>query len=296
VSAVDAIGVPMQLTAVQPGQAPLGPVGLAPNAGTNVALGLSLLGAPWSSLVQSYASGTHVRVINPSHAVASPLLNGGLNFPASYLSAYMSQMCQTYSTTDMMVGGSNPGGLFIPSVPMAYGRYTPGTCGTPGQTLNFYTTPTSPNVMPTGTPIATFTGVPATVDALDNAGYFNQTVTDPGLTIGRIMSVGIDRSTYTQPMGSTPQSFAAATSFVQPVCAMGSGVFYGGSITNGGAVLNPGITTNWYSALAHQYAFNNSVYAFADDDECSIYAPFVSYTNFSPYPTGTQIQVTIEPF
>jgi len=300
VSAVDAIGIPMGLTVVQPGQAPIGPVGLAPNAGSNVALGLSLLGAPWSTLVQSYqAAGLRTRVINPTHAVASPVLNGGLNFPENYFDAYMYQTCVTYSTTDLIVGGKTALNVpYVPALPAGqlnvYGRYS-GTCGTSSQALNFYLSPSTSGTF-SGAPIATFTGVPKTVDALGNAGYFVQPA-DPGNTIGRIISVGIDRSTFTAPVpapSATAQSFTPMTGAVQPVCAFGA--FYGGSATSGGAVLIPGFITNWYSALAHQYAYNNSVYGFADDDECGLYAPYVGPATYAPYPAGTLIRVTLEPY
>jgi hypothetical protein len=305
VSAVDAIGIPMALSLIQPGQATVGPVGLAPNAGSNVALGMSLLGAPWSTLVQSYqtSSASRTRVINPTHAVASPVLNGGLNFPQNYFDAYMNQMCVTYSSTDLMVGGVSAANVpYVPALPagitVAYGRYS-GVCGTASQTLNFYASP-SPSSTPSGVPLATFTGVPKTADALGNAGYFVQ-ANDPGNTIGRILSVGIDRTTFTAPVTApspspTAQGFAPMTSFVQPVCAFGASVFYGGSATAGGATLVPGFITNWYSALAHQYAYNNSVYAFADDDECGAYAPYVSASTYAPYANGTTIKVMLEPF
>jgi hypothetical protein len=305
VSAVDAIGIPMALSLIQPGQVPVGPVGLAPNAGSSVALGMSLLGAPWSTLVQSYqaASASRTRVINPTHAVASPVLNGGLNFPQNYFDAYMYQMCVTYSSTDLMAGGTSRASVpYVPNLPagqtVVYGRYS-GTCGTSNQTLNFYASP-SPSSTPSGIPLATFTGVPKTIDALGNAGYFVQPA-EPGNTIGRIVSVGIDRTTFTAPVtapapSATSQSFVPMTGAVQPVCASGASVFYGGSATGGGSILIPGFITNWYSALAHQYAYNNSVYAFADDDECGAYAPYVAASTYAPYPAGTMIKITLEPF
>ena len=317
VSAVDDIGIPMALSVSGPGFQTLGPVGLAPNAGSNTALGLSLLGAPWSTLVQAYQYpvGTpRVRVLNPSHAVASAqtnptaTVNAGLNFPQNYLAGYMLSMCQTYSgTTFMPVGGAVPQTVgspvpYVPNLPpnvvnyTVYGLYT-GTCGTPSQTLSFYATTTGGSTpAPVGTPIATFNGVPQTIDALGNSGYFVQPA-DPGNTIGRILAVGINRSTYTAQAGQTMQSFPAAAAVTQPACSQGSSIFYGGTATNGGAIsnLNASVITNWYSALAHDYAYNNSVYAFADDDECGAYAPYINIGTYTP-PAGTKFVVTIEPF
>lgn len=286
-TAVDAIGIPIALQLYQNSQLTAGPVALQPNAGTNVATGLRTLGAPWPSLIQNFttAQGTSTsRILNPSHAIAAPF-----NFPSNYLDAYMLSICQTYSSTDLIEGGAIAN---IPGFNTVYGRYS-GTCGTPSQTLTFYT---QPNKGGTVVPNATYVGVPSTSDAFMNAGYFRPA--QPGDTIGRILAVGINRSTFTAPQGGALQSFTPVVSMTQPVCpATGtqtSSPFYGGSATSGGLTLNSQVTTNWYSALAHTNAFANNVYGFADDDECKIYAPYINGPNTAA--PGTYFQLTLEPF
>jgi len=258
---------------------------------TKVANGLRSLGAPWPTVIQNFTTtqGTSAsRVLNPTHAIPAPF-----NFPSNYLDAYMLSICQTYSTTDLIEGGThaNIPGYNAPGQSI-YGRYT-GTCGAASQTLTFYT---QPNQGGSAIPGATFTAVPSTVDAFGNAGYFLGSST-AGDTIGRILAVGINRSTFTAPSGSTLQSFAPLVGVAQPVCpstpTQSTSPFYGGSATGGGANPNNQVTTNWYSALAHTYAFGNNVYGFADDDECLIYAPYINGPNTAP--PGTYFVLTLEP-
>lgn len=288
-TAVDAIGIPISLQLYQNSQLTAGPVALQPNAGTNVAAGLRALGAPWPSLIQSFttAQGTSAtRILNPSHAIGAPY-----NFPSNYLDAYMLSICQTYSTTDLIEGGTHAN---IPGYTsqLIYGRYT-GTCGTASQKLTFYDQPNQGgNVIAN----ATFNGVPSTSDAFMNAGYFRPA--QPGDTIGRILAVGINRSTFTAQAGSTLQSFAPQVGVTQPVCpataTQSTSPFYGGTATSGGTMLNVQVTTNWYSAIAHTYAFGNNVYGFADDDECLIYAPYINGPNTAA--AGTYFVLTLQPF
>jgi hypothetical protein len=276
-TAVDAIGIPLSFQLEQAGPVVSSPVGLMPYAGTSVAIGLNALGGLWPSLVQTYTpttkpSLTLTRIVNPTHAIVEQgQSQAPFNFPPNYLAAYMNAVCQAYTTTDLHIGGTDhTGAYFIPSPGPhdVYGRYA--NCGTPNQTLTFYA---MPNMQ--GSPVAnaTFTGVPSTVDALGNAGYFAPAA-DPGLHIGRILAVSISRSTLL-PNAANPVPTA------QPDCTAAH--FYGGT------------TTNAYSALAHANAYGNSTYAFADDDECSLYAPYVNVPAMFPA-AGTAFVVTINPF
>lgn len=281
-TAVDDIGIPLSFQLFV-ANAPQGnAVGLQPYAGTNVALGLNALGGPWPSLIQTYTTAggyAGTRIMNPSHAIAGAgQAPAPFNFRADYLDAYMQNVCTTYSTQDLHIGGTaTSGATYIPGYQDVYGRYS-GTCGTSSETLTFYS---QPNMQ--GAVVATFTGKPSTVDALGNAGYFAPQSPQAATFIGRVLSVSLVRSTID----------TSSPSAEQPVCS-GSSTFYGGALTNAGTVPNASVVTDWYSALAHAFAYSNSVYAFADDDECSLYAPYLNApATVSP---GTSFVVTLHPF
>jgi hypothetical protein len=303
-TSVDEIGIPWSLQLIVPGSLPLGPVGLMPYAGSNIAYQLNALGSPWSSLVQSAGSGR--RIMNPSHTIAAPgQVPPPFNFDPNYLASYMSAICTTYTNQDLILGGNDPvsGGQFIPGYARLYGRYS--GCGTSAQLLNFYASPNAagplPNPPPAAVPNGTFSGIPSTVDALGNAGYFAPQ-TDPGTHLGRILSVSIDRATI--GVGASPSPALTTT---QPDCTPAD--LYGGALTNGGAMPKASVTSDWYAAIAHNFAFiysvrssvtgqlvfGSAVYALADDDECSLYAPFLVAPAVQPAP-GTKLLVTIEPF
>jgi hypothetical protein len=317
VSSVDFLGIPMSLQLQpSPSATPSITYGVQPGAGTRVAAGLNALGAPWSSLVQTFPGGR--RIMNPAHAIG-----GVFNFPPNYLASYMNAICNAYPATspgsDLVLGGSvmTPNGpsSLIPSLPtpaplpnqtpapgpFVYGRYS-GTCGTASQVLTFWDTPNMK-----GNIVASFAGVPSSTDAFGNAGYFAalaptmQGQTPPPATfIGRILSVSIDRGTVA-PTPTPPAGFATAapapTPASQPVC--NANAFYGGALTNYGANPQAWFTTDWYAALLHANSFNNGVYAFADDDECGVYSSTINPVDPSGgpgRPAGYRFVVTLQPF
>lgn len=299
VSQVDQFGIPISFNAVNSSgsPAPTALYGMKPYAMTNLVNDLTMLGSPWTGLIQQTGVASVRRVISPQHAAnipadgtspgPSPSPNAPVFNNTTFWDPALSQIWNTYT-------GSNFLHLSYPQFGDAYGVVNATT-----NHLDFYATAST-----SATKLASIP-YPTTWDVFNNAGAFTPTTYTPSSTyIGRALVVAIERGTLPLP---SPLP-AAWPTYPQPFCGTTDWqFFYGGTTTNGGMTPVKGQIVNWYSSLMHKYGqivpgsgVNVGLaYAFPDDDECQNqatgngqYDPDASAT----FSAGEQWNVTLNPF